>query len=291
MYIRVLQLILAFALAVMLVAPFTFMKPLYKVQQSGEAEAEISMAGKEKPAKKPPVKRVAPERPLHSVKLPDFASIMDVAHKKKLFFSFIAPAIINENKLLMKQRKELVLLKQSLQQHGSLQPAQLRLLNKLSGSYDVSGQLDTSAQIEELLLRVDEIPSELVLVQAANESAWGTSRFARIGLNFFGIWCYRPQCGMVPKGRVDGAIHEVAKFNSVDANVRHYFRNINTHNSYQVFRLIRAQLRQEQHYLDPQILASGLLKYSQRGGDYVIEITNMIRHNQSYFTELLNEKT
>ena len=42
-------------------------------------------------------------------------------------------------------------------------------------------------------------------MQAANESAWGTSRFARIGLNFFGQWCYSKGCGMVPKRRNTGA--------------------------------------------------------------------------------------
>ena len=36
-----------------------------------------------------------------------------------------------------------------------------------------------------------------------------------------------------------------------------------------------------------QILATGLLRYSIRGTDYVLEITEMIRHNQVYFDELM----
>jgi len=125
----------------------------------------------------------------------------------------------------------------------------------------------------------------LVLVQAANESAWGTSRFARIGLNFFGIWCYKKGCGMVPKGRDKGLKHEVAAFDSVEQAVSHYLLNINTNAAYVVFRTIRAQLHQQNQPLSAQILATGLLPYSQRGTDYVLEISDMIRHNQVYFDE------
>jgi Bax protein len=127
------------------------------------------------------------------------------------------------------------------------------------------------------------VPVPLVLVQAANESAWGTSRFARIGLNYFGIWCYRKGCGMVPNGRTVGAIHEVAAFQSVDKAVASYFKNINTHNAYMIFRTIRAQLRAQNQPLIPKVLATGLIPYSERGVDYVIDINTMLRQNQAFF--------
>ena len=56
-----------------------------------------------------------------------------------------------------------------------------------------------------LLQRVDVVPVSLVVAQAANESAWGKSRFAREGNNLFGIWCYTEGCGIVPKLRKDEA--------------------------------------------------------------------------------------
>ena len=142
-----------------------------------------------------------------------------------------------------------------------------------------------------MLVRVDIIPTSLVLVQAANESAWGTSRFARIGLNFFGIWCYRTGCGMVPGGRNTGAKHEVAAFQSVDAAVSGYFNNINKHNAYHVFRTIRAELRAQDQPLDAEILATGLLPYSERGAQYVLDLTDMLRHNQRYFIKPSTEQT
>ena len=67
------------------------------------------------------------------------------------------------------------------------------------------------------------------------ESAWGTSRFAREGNNLFGQWCYKTGCGIVPKRRGEGQVHEVASFESVDAAVASYLRNINSHRAYAEF--------------------------------------------------------
>ena len=70
---------------------------------------------------------------------------------------------------------------------------------------------------KKLLERVDAVALEVALAQSANESAWGQSRFAKQGNNFFGQWCYRKGCGIVPKKRDKGGRHEVAKFKSVNA--------------------------------------------------------------------------
>lgn len=132
---------------------------------------------------------------------------------------------------------------------------------------------------------MDIIPKELALMQAANESAWGTSRFARIGLNFFGQWCYTKGCGMIPKRRADEAEHEVRAFKSVRAAVKSYFRNINTHEAYRELRRVRAGLRAEKVPIEATALTAGLLSYSERGEDYVSELNDMIRHNRAYFDE------
>jgi Bax protein len=123
------------------------------------------------------------------------------------------------------------------------------------------------------------IPPSLVLAQAANESAWGTSRFARRGNNLFGQWCFSQGCGLVPRGRVEGASHEVASFSSPYRSVRSYIQNLNRHPTYQLLRDIRLKARNRDDIASGPSLAAGLLGYSERGEDYVEEIRNMIRHN------------
>lgn len=155
---------------------------------------------------------------------------------------------------------------------------------KILKSYDLPTTID-SFTLKQALRRVDVIPKELALMQAANESAWGTSRFARIGLNFFGQWCYSKGCGMVPGRRDTGAAHEVAAFKSVRAAVSSYFKNINTHNAYKELRSIRENLRLEQQPIAATLLTQGLMSYSERGEAYIEELNTMINQNRAYFDE------
>lgn len=260
-------------LAIGLIAPFTFL-PVPKI--TAEEPKVISVPVQVKKVIK------VPEQPLHNVVLPDFASIRDVKEKKRQFFAFIRPAVIAENNRLLALRTEVERLISQLTLEQPLSDEEHQFVLGLVKSYKVSKRFSLLRQLYELQMKIDIIPSALILVQAANESAWGTSRFARIGLNFFGVWCYKKGCGMVPNGRNVGAKHEVTAYKSVEQGVARYLHNINTNNAYVVFRTIRSQLREQGQPLAPEILATGLLPYSERGTDYVLELTEMIRHNKRY---------
>jgi Bax protein len=132
---------------------------------------------------------------------------------------------------------------------------------------------------------VDAVPDHLVLAQAANESAWGTSRFAREGNNLFGQWCFRQGCGLVPASRPDGATYEVARFESVSQSIGSYMHNLNTGRTYQELREIRALARENGHDPDANAMAAGLMSYSERGEDYISELRSMIRHNAEVIEE------
>lgn len=266
-------------LVIAMIAPFTFLKPKVKQKPIPEIVEKVVTV----------VKKKVVELPLHDVILPNFAKIADVKTKKRKFFQYIYPAIAQENSQILAVREEVAAMMEALFLEENLSAQQQTLLKRLIKKYKVSKKYSLLQQLNELLLRVDVVPVELVLVQAANESAWGTSRFARIGLNFFGIWCYKKGCGMVPGGRDAGLKHEVEAFDSVEHAVQRYLHNINTNHAYTVFRTIRGQLRAQEQPLSPQVLATGLLRYSIRGTDYVLEITQMIRHNQIYFDEILQK--
>ncbi|WMN60172.1 glucosaminidase domain-containing protein [Pseudoalteromonas xiamenensis] len=246
-----------------------------------EHETEITEVD-EKPVQPPKVE----EKPLHNVKLPDFGEIQDVALKKKAFFDFIKPHVIAENKKILEERATLEIALMMVQFEEPLTKAQKKKITKIFEKYKLVADSNFSQErLKAALKRVDVIPRELALMQAANESAWGTSRFARIGLNFFGQWCYRKGCGMVPQHRGDEAAHEVAAFKSIQEAVGSYFRNINTNRAYLELRELRAQMRAEKRPIDATELARGLHSYSERGSDYIDELSDMIRHNQVYFDE------
>ncbi|CAK1828109.1 glucosaminidase domain-containing protein [Vibrio crassostreae] len=218
---------------------------------------------------------------------PNFAAIEDVNEKKDTFFSFLRPSINIENKRITKERAFLTKLSESgLNKIDSEDASYAKRLGMLYSLPVPSEGLD-QAWLTEMLNRVNVLPEALVLTQAANESAWGTSRFATKANNYFGHWCYTKGCGLVPLQRNEGSSHEVATFSSSQESVHRYFMNLNRNRAYADLRAIRAKLAaQGDDLLTTETateLTNGLLKYSERGSDYVTDLQAMIRHNELYW--------
>ena len=218
---------------------------------------------------------------------PDFSKITDVNQKKAAFFDFLRPSVEHENQRVDKERQFLETLQPKITAGESLSSDQLNYARKLAETYKVplNDQGVTAEWLTAMLNRVDVIPESLVLSQAANESGWGTSRFAVEGNNYFGQWCYRKGCGLVPNARNDGANHEVAVFASPYLSVQAYFMNVNTNRAYQDLRDIRAAQRLTGEVVEGTKLAEGLSRYSERGQAYVDEIQAMIKHNNQYWRQ------
>ena len=212
---------------------------------------------------------------------PEFAKIRDVKEKKQTFFEYMLPMIRQTNAAVLTQRESILSIQQKFIDNKKIEPADQLLLDELLDTYhvDVDNEV-TMAHITELLSRCDIVPAGLILAQSANESAWGTSRFAVKANNFFGLWCFQRGCGLTPTDRDDGASHEVAKFETVSHGVNYYVKTINTNNAYKNLRKIRADLRAENKTITGTVLAEGLLRYSERGKAYVKEIQSMIRYNK-----------
>lgn len=220
---------------------------------------------------------------------PDFSSFTDVNEKKKAFFDFIRPAVNIENDRIAKERTRLIKL-QGAFESDNLLTEDIAYAKRLGNLYltKVTENGLTPAWFEEMLNKVNVIPDALVLTQAANESAWGTSRFARQANNYFGQWCYKKGCGLVPLQRTEGAIHEVAKFASMSDSVYAYFMNVNRNKAYASLRSIREALEADNQDLSSvntaTQLTNGLLKYSERGQAYVDDLQTMIRVNNHLWT-------
>jgi Bax protein len=211
--------------------------------------------------------------------IPAFGEIMDVKEKKETFFAYMNAKVQVANDDVWAERLFILGLQERFES-SNLQDEELLELTSLGAYYRVATpeQLDIQ-YFEKLLVRVDVVPASLALAQAANESGWGTSRFAREGRNFFGIWCYEAGCGIAPARRNAGAKHEVRKFSSVLEGVRAYLHNINTGGAYQELREIRAAIRDEGKKPSGKQVAQGLVRYSERGEEYITEISAMIRQN------------
>ena len=210
--------------------------------------------------------------------LPDFSQYTDVKAKKQAFFDYLQPIVAANNQRILDDRARLGALADTSDE--ALSRRDRRFLDGLVDRYEVDTASSSEDQRAELMVRLDTVPMSLALTQAAMESAWGTSRFAREGNNLFGQWCYQAGCGIVPKRRGEGQVHEVASFDNIDAAVASYLRNINSHRAYADLRAARADLRAANQPVTGNAMANHLLRYSERGLDYVEEIQSMIRVNK-----------
>ncbi|MDZ7641733.1 MAG: glucosaminidase domain-containing protein [Desulfurivibrio sp.] len=130
-----------------------------------------------------------------------------------------------------------------------------------------------SRQLAGLRQRVAGLPLSLILAQAAIESSWGTSRFAREGGNLFGIWTWDGS-GMVPADRAAGKTHRVAEHGTTLESVRSYLLMINRVGAYRTLREIRRET------MDSLELIKGLRYYSEKRGRYVDDLERLIRGNR-----------
>ena len=209
---------------------------------------------------------------------PNFSEFAAGDERKEAFIDYFVPLITATNSEILKDRDTALKLRSRSADLGFFER---RTLHSMAERYALQEFDEENTQHwKELLKRVNTVPPSLALAQAANESAWGTSRFAQEGNNYFGQWCFQPGCGLVPKSRSAGKTHEVAKFSSPAESVKAYIDNLNRNSAYESLRSLRAQRAEKNGSYNGIELAGGLLNYSERGQEYVAEIQSMIRNNQ-----------
>ena len=125
---------------------------------------------------------------------------------------------------------------------------------------------------------MDIVPVSIALAQAANESGWGTSRFALEGNALFGQWTWSKK-GISPKNKDPNKTHKVLQFQILKASVKAYKNNLNTHNAYREFREARAKLRQEGKRIVGLDLSKHIKNYASIGEKYVEIIESIILNN------------
>ena len=210
-------------------------------------------------------------KPVALTLLPQEIKMIENTKKRKDFFiQIVLPLIIQENNNIRLDRKMLF----SIINKSNNTNAEKQWLEKKYKQYGVN-----SRDLSTLKIRMDEIPASLAIAQAAKETGWGTSRFAQEGNALFGQWTWSGE-GLKPKDAEKGKGHKVMKFNVLQASVRAYQRNLNTHTTYKDFRKARAEFRDSKKPLDSMVLAKYLNKYAETGEQYVEVLQKIIDQNK-----------
>jgi len=204
-----------------------------------------------------------------------------VLTKKRIFFRTLAPLVLHANELILVDRKRLEGLRAA--DSGARSPEDEQWLTHLAAEYGVpvsAGGPISSAVMDELWVRVDIIPTSLALSQAAEESGWGTSRFASQGNSLFGQWTWG-KAGMKPEDqRAHMGDYGLAAFETPLMSVVGYMLNLDSQAAYAELRSLRAAARAQGQAPRGRALAAGLSKYSERGEAYVTSLLALMTANK-----------
>lgn len=200
---------------------------------------------------------------------------ISVKLKKEIFFRALAPLVLTANEQILQERLDLFRLIKA----GKLNAPDLLALARKYRLATAETTSLTVDQIEELKKRVDKVPLSLVLAQGAEESGWGTSRFAVQGNALFGQWTWGGK-GIKPKGqRQELGNYKIATFDTPLDSVIGYLNNLNTNKAYEALREERARLREADKPVTGLKLVKTLDNYSERGDAYVRGLKAIIRVN------------
>ena len=201
---------------------------------------------------------------------PDIDEMDSVGERKDLFLRAILPTVLHINAEIAADRNRLLALETRLKGGEALTGLDLVWVQRLGERYGLS-----RPTVPDLLTRVDMVPPSLALAQAAEESGWGTSRFAVQGNAMYGQWAPDGMVGHLPGGK----LVRVKAFDSLPQAVGAYIQNLNSNNAYRDFRRARARLRATGRPIDGQQLVGTLVRYSERGEEYLQDLRTIIRNN------------
>jgi uncharacterized FlgJ-related protein len=206
-----------------------------------------------------------------------------VLTKKRVFFRVLAPLVLRSNELILRDRTRAEALASQIRAGKPPSQDDRRWLQELAVYYKVIDSVETeldAAALDELMVRVDVIPVSLVLAQGAEESGWGTSRFAGEGNALFGQWSWDERAMKPEQQRRALGNYGIAAFETPLQSVLAHAQNLNTHPAYTGLRAKRAEIRGNNQLPTGRELAATLTSYSERGEAYVETLYSIMDVNQ-----------
>ena len=254
-------------------------RPAVKARRKPPSAPPAVPAGTTRPAKAPAVPpALGNSAPVPVIvardftrNIPDSHQGLPVQQQKDSFVAIVLPLILAANEEIAQRRSAIF---------RAADGGDAVTLRRWAKLYRVSTDDKSAEQIKaEILKRADFVPVSLALAQAAIESGWGTSRFARQGNALFGQWAWQASAGIKP-AQASNSRAVVRSFPNLFGSVRAYMHNLNTHPSYASFRerrrIMRGRSRADLGYQ----LAIHLDNYAEIGTAYVTKLQTLIRTNK-----------
>ncbi|WP_234697135.1 glucosaminidase domain-containing protein [Nitrosophilus alvini] len=209
-----------------------------------------------------------------------YYNIKNINTQKEKFFEILTPLVKKENQKILEERRFIKNFFNEMFKYPKLPENKLKRLVKIAKKYRIKNIYNK----DEYLKKIDIIPQSLVLAQAALESGWGKSRFAKEANNLFGEWTFGKR-GLIPQEREEGKKHKIKVFGSISASIASYMLNLNRHAAYREFRQARYIARKEGRKFTGLQAAMTMQRYSQIGKKYNRLVVSIIKKNRLHHLE------
>ncbi len=203
----------------------------------------------------------------------DMRDIADSEARKRLFLRTLLPLVLQANAELRQARAK-VITALDARAAGRLGVTDALWLESVAEWYGAA-----PGDAADLLSRIDAVPPSLALAQAAQESGWGTSRFAIRANALFGQRSWGDDAEGLTPAAAERQDFKVRGFPDLMSAVRAYLHNLNSHRAYQDLRQRRARARALGTPLHALNLVGGLKSYSEEGQSYVLALSELITSN------------
>jgi len=205
----------------------------------------------------------------------EFYNIKDSQQKKEEFIRVMLPIIEHQNSQILKERelvKKFFSKEFFITADKKMNKEILQELSQIAKKYDIDNLFDKKAYLN----KIDVIPNSMALAQAALESGWGSSQYAKELNNLYGQYTFRKNIEAL---RVEGKKEKIRIFSSLDNAVKQYMLNLNSHWAYEKFREKRAELRALGLDFNGLDGIKHLTKYSEIGKSYIRKLKSVMATN------------
>ncbi|MDD4975711.1 MAG: glucosaminidase domain-containing protein [Bacteriovorax sp.] len=188
---------------------------------------------------------------------------------KFAFMKEIVPMAVNANEEVELERDFLA----KLMKKKEITEEEKIALTALHFKYNTDGITNEENALKELKRRINIVPLDLILTQAALESGWGQAPAVEKCNNLFGIH------GNNGLEICDTPSKKIAHFDSIQASVSFHILNLNRNAGYTEFRVHRQKILENSDSLTGIKLMPDLINYSIRKKAYTDELISLDTNN------------
>lgn len=193
-----------------------------------------------------------------------------------LFYEMMLPVILKANETLAAERERLMRLKREFDDTGDLSAQSMDELREWVKRYDVKPSDDLDTLFNSLIPRVDGVTPTLLLTMAAQDSGFGTSRYAREYNAVFNQRDWDGRGAVPDEAQKEGPQYRIKVFNSLYDAVISQIHYLNTNGYFENYRIAREKYRRSNNPMRGYSIAHLLINFPYKTFKYPDIIKHLI---------------